>query len=346
MPLYRYSAGSMSALPRTTLSAERIRERDDIQQILVNDISIIDRGLLAVAQEYGSFDDSRRRVDILALDKKGTLVVVELKRTEDGGHMELQALRYAAMVSTMTLDHLIETYADSHEIDAETSRRIILDWVDDPIEELPNHVRIILVSADFHTEVTSTVLWLNDNFGTDISCFRMVAYKLDKDVVLDLQQIIPLPEARDFQVQQRRKDSQSSTPRISARDFTKYDLRVGSATYTGISKQAAVKTAVMGAFAAGVDLAEIMNVTMGHRWVAVQPSPGETAQQAFTRQHPESSPKNRWYDMGITQGDTTWIMPRWGGPDTEILLGEVSRVAGSSIDIEWAKSAVRVGLPE
>jgi hypothetical protein len=29
--------------------------------------------------------------------------LVELKRTADGGHMELQALRYAAMVSTMTL---------------------------------------------------------------------------------------------------------------------------------------------------------------------------------------------------------------------------------------------------
>jgi len=31
-------------------------------------------------------------------------VAIELKRTEDGGHMELQSTRYAAMVSTMTFD--------------------------------------------------------------------------------------------------------------------------------------------------------------------------------------------------------------------------------------------------
>ena len=32
------------------------------------------------------------------------LVVVELKRTEDGGLMDLQALRYAAMISAMPFE--------------------------------------------------------------------------------------------------------------------------------------------------------------------------------------------------------------------------------------------------
>lgn len=31
------------------------------------------------------------------------MVVIELKRDEIGAHMELQALRYAAMISTMSL---------------------------------------------------------------------------------------------------------------------------------------------------------------------------------------------------------------------------------------------------
>jgi len=37
--------------------------------------------------------------------------VIELKRTNDGGHMDLQAIRYAAMVSTMTFKQSVETYA-------------------------------------------------------------------------------------------------------------------------------------------------------------------------------------------------------------------------------------------
>jgi hypothetical protein len=39
-----------------------------------------------------------------AADKQAWLVVIELKRTLDGGHMELQAIRYASMVSAMTFE--------------------------------------------------------------------------------------------------------------------------------------------------------------------------------------------------------------------------------------------------
>ena len=54
---------------------------------------------MVLAEEFGEWEASRRRIDLLVLDKDANLVVVELKRTDDGGHMELQALRYAAMVS-------------------------------------------------------------------------------------------------------------------------------------------------------------------------------------------------------------------------------------------------------
>ena len=33
--------------------------------------------------------------------------MIELKRTDDGGHMDLQAIRYAAMVSSMTFAQAI-----------------------------------------------------------------------------------------------------------------------------------------------------------------------------------------------------------------------------------------------
>ncbi len=57
-------------------------------------------------------EDSRRRIDLLGLDKEANLVIIELKRTEDGGHMELQAIRYAAMVSTLTFEKIVEIYGD------------------------------------------------------------------------------------------------------------------------------------------------------------------------------------------------------------------------------------------
>lgn len=55
-------------------------------------------------------------------------------------------------------------------------------------------VRIVLVSAEFSKELTTAVLWLNES-GLDIRCVRMKPYSLDGRVLLDVQQVIPLPEA-------------------------------------------------------------------------------------------------------------------------------------------------------
>jgi hypothetical protein len=56
------------------------------------------------------------------------------------------------MVFTMTVDHLVSTYADANGVAPQDARQKITDCVDEPFEELPNQVRIILVSQDFSTE--------------------------------------------------------------------------------------------------------------------------------------------------------------------------------------------------
>ena len=71
-------------------------------------IGVIALNVLVVAEEFGDWDDSRRRIDLLGVDKVGTnLVVIELKRTEDGRHMELQAIRCTRiMISSTTFAKL------------------------------------------------------------------------------------------------------------------------------------------------------------------------------------------------------------------------------------------------
>jgi hypothetical protein len=340
MPLYRYSDLGLEAVDHTTLAAAQIRERQDLQRVLRQRIEVLGDDLLVVAEEYGLFEDSRRRVDLLALDRKGTLVVIELKRTDDGGHMELQALRYAAMVSTMTTEHLVNTYAQANDVDTQEARAAITGWVEEPFDELPNQVRIILVSANFSTEITSTVIWLNDTYNTDISCYRIVPYRLGAEILLDLQQIIPLPEAKDFQIQQRQKGAATAAVRSgqSGRDYTRYDLTIGDQTLPRMSKQAAVKTAIQELHRAGVSLAPIKSVTQENRWVAVHPATGETIEDAFRREYPSRSPNHLWYDLGISEGGTTWVIPRFGGRHTEQILDGLASIAPPHTTLKWAAS--------
>jgi RecB family endonuclease NucS len=110
MPIYEFTQSHIAKLEETTFSAVGFHERKDLQRLLREKIDVIAPDTLVISEEFDDWDEARRRIDLLAIDKLARLVVIELKRTEDGGHMELQAIRYAAMVSTMTFDQAVSTF--------------------------------------------------------------------------------------------------------------------------------------------------------------------------------------------------------------------------------------------
>ena len=126
-------------------------------------------------------------------------MVIELKRGDDGSHMELQALRYAAMVATMTFDEVVETYARSRTQDGDAApvdaRRDLLQFLgqDDDIDEveIADDVRIILAAAGFSREITTTVMWLNKFENMDIRCVKLVPYAIGGEIYIDIQQLFP-----------------------------------------------------------------------------------------------------------------------------------------------------------
>lgn len=225
MTLYLVSPEKLEAVAGTTFAAENLLEKKDLQRLLRSNIAVLGADLLVIAEEFGEWEESSRRIDLLCLSKDASLVVVEVKRTEDGGHMELQAIRYAAMVSSMTLDQAIAAYASFSKSDADAARAVVLDYLElASVEEaeLTGEVRIILVAANFSTEITTSVLWLN-RYDLDITCIRMRPYRLDEKILVDATQIIPLPEATEYEVklhaQQKEKRKALGTRQQILRKF-------------------------------------------------------------------------------------------------------------------------------
>lgn len=248
MALYKLNKHEIHKIPETTFSQENIRERQDLQQVLKNSIHIIDPNLLVICEEFSSWKESRRAIDLLCIDKDANLAVIEIKKTEDGGHMELQAIRYAAMVSTMTFSKVAETFSqyllkEEREEDSKNAAdRILafLEWDEVFEEKFAQDVKIILISADFSVEITTSVLWLLDR-DLDIRCFRLQPYKFGESLLLDIQQILPLPEAADYQVKIREKSQESRQSRIAGqKDFTRYKLHIGDETYENLPKRQAI----------------------------------------------------------------------------------------------------------
>lgn len=245
MPIYEFTANSINRLTEITFSTAGLHERRDLQRLLREHIDVIAEDTLVIDEEFGDWEESKRRIDLLAIDKNGNLVVVELKRTEDGGHMELQSIRYASMVSTMTFDqaaNIFSRYLKKTGKEAVDARGAILDFLawDEPDEDhFAQDVRIILASAEFSKELTSSVLWLTDH-GIDIRCVRLKPYSLDGRLLVDVQRIVPLPEAEDYQFHVREKIQKERQARASNIDFTRFDVRVGGKEYNEMWKRNAI----------------------------------------------------------------------------------------------------------
>ncbi|MBL8168478.1 MAG: DUF4268 domain-containing protein [Acidobacteria bacterium] len=222
MAIYEVSDKSIHRLLETSFSAEKIYERRDLQRLLKANIDVLSSDMLVIAEEFGDWSDSNRRIDLLCIDKEACLVVVEIKRSEDGGHMELQAIRYAAMISTMTFAQLIEAHAgflSCSNQEAEAAILNFLSWEEPNEDAFAQDVRIVLASADFSRELTTSVIWLNQH-NLDVRCVRLKPYRThDGKLLLDVQQIIPLPEASDYQTRIRAKEQEERQQRAERHDL-------------------------------------------------------------------------------------------------------------------------------
>lgn len=256
MAVYEIKQDNLVEVAKTTFAQSGIGERSDLQRLLRERIDIISPDTMVIAEEFGEWEDSKRRIDLLGLDSDANLVVFELKRTETGGHMELQAIRYAAMISPMTFKQVVAahqrylTSIGKEEAGAEQDILDFLGWTEPNQWPFANRVRIVLASAEFSKEITSAVIWLNAQ-GLDIRCVRLCPYKLDDRLLLDVQQIIPLPEAAEYQVMIREKNEQERVVRESSVDLTRYDLRIGNAVFPGLWKRQLIFRVVKEAIARG-----------------------------------------------------------------------------------------------
>lgn len=336
MALYEMTKDTLQRIATTTLGGQGFKERSDLQRLLRQQVEIVSPGTMVIAEEFGEWDESRRRIDLLGLDRDANLVVIELKRTEDGGHLELQAIRYAAMVSTMTFEQVVDAHAafrSRYNIEGDARSAILdfLGWLEPNETEFAQDVRIVLVSGNFSKEITTAVMWLNQR-GLDITCVPLEVYNLDGRVLVDVRQSIPLPEAADYQVRVRAKQQQERVATITKRDLTKYDVTIGGETLERLAKRHAVFRAVKGLCEQDVSPVQIcsaLEASLGEWW---KPDnlwfwvDGEVDAATF-QERAASGPRKfasvRWFcgdeDLICCDGKTWAFLNQWGPSTTRVL---------------------------
>ncbi len=213
----KISENRLVPLEKKRFSDLNFRERDHLQEWIADRPDVLGEELLIVQKEFAGFEDTRERLDLLALDKEGRLVVIENKLDDSGRDVVWQGLKYVAYCSTLKKAEIVEIYQDyldrgsSEENAAEKLCEFLgIEDLEEKVLNAGNDQRLILVAANFRKEVTATVLWLIGH-GVRVQCFRVVPYDLGEDVLIDPQQIIPTPEAEDYMISIADKESEEKS---------------------------------------------------------------------------------------------------------------------------------------
>ena len=214
--IYLMDPRSMSAsrIQPASFSDIGIKERSDLQRWIQKYPGLLIEPLLIVSCEFDRFDKTNKRLDMLGLDKMGVLVVVEIKLDVVHTLADLQAIRYAAFCSTMTMESIVGILSDYENCTLEeASEKIGAFLGTEELPELGDHPRIMLVAGSIgDPELTSSVLWLR-SFGVDITCVELTPYVLpnSSQIALTPRIIIPLPEAKEYLIGHEKKDAVRAT---------------------------------------------------------------------------------------------------------------------------------------
>ena len=110
--MYKINQKSNQIAPLEPKSFKELgfREREHLQEWLEQTPQALGEELLIIQKEFDGFDDTRERLDLLALDKDGNLVIIENKLDDSGRDVIWQALKYASYCANLKKHQILDIY--------------------------------------------------------------------------------------------------------------------------------------------------------------------------------------------------------------------------------------------
>jgi RecB family endonuclease NucS len=101
---------SIKALEPKSFLELGFKERAHLQEWIARNPEALGEKLLIIQKEFNGFNETNERLDLLALDKEGNIVVIENKLDDSGKDVTWQALKYAAYCSTLSKDQIEDIF--------------------------------------------------------------------------------------------------------------------------------------------------------------------------------------------------------------------------------------------
>lgn len=199
---------SFSLLDTPTLADVSITERYDLQEFISNspDAFFREMGLelFLIGKEVEPSQNVQDRIDLLAIDKEGRCVIVELKRGNNKLHM-LQAISYAGMISHWSPDDLLQLLDDDQQ-------EVLSEFLEVDRDDINREQQIVLIAEAYDYALLIGAEWLSEQFGVNITCCRIALAKdsSSNSEYLVCSNVYPAPELVKEAVSRGRKHTVTS----------------------------------------------------------------------------------------------------------------------------------------
>lgn len=198
----------LEEIQESTFSENDLKERQHLEEWIRKSPEVLGEELLIIAHEYDKFEVNER-LDLLALDKEGNLVIIEVKRDTTGSNVDFQALKYASYCARLSPSDILEIYKDYVKVHSASTdaKDEILEFLEVESEEdlnniINNNQRIVIVGKDIDKRILSVCTWLYEN-SIDVKCITIKPYKLGEQLIVDTNQIIPPYKLEDYYINKK-----------------------------------------------------------------------------------------------------------------------------------------------
>lgn len=156
-----------------------LRERD-LRPWIENETEFLGEDLLVVRRAHTVVRKNALHLDVLAVDRDGALVVVEVKLRDFDDDPHWRAFRHAAACGQRSADDIIGLYATFKGIDRKEAAVRLEEHTDssdeEDLKEKLNHCqRVVLIARSFRKQITTAALWLKEH-DINVSCIRLTPY--------------------------------------------------------------------------------------------------------------------------------------------------------------------------
>lgn len=160
---WQISDGKLRAID-TALKSEHIEQ--DLEGWIESNPAIVGSDILIIGRQVPTKSGP---IDLLAVDRSGNTVIIEIKRGELPRECLAQAIDYASDVAEWTVERLDEECSDYAEKPLEDALAESFPEIDLEALNLNSAQRIVLVGFSIESSLERMIEWLSESYGVNVN---------------------------------------------------------------------------------------------------------------------------------------------------------------------------------